>query len=433
MERKKITFLAIGSRGDLNPSCALARELKERGYDVCIATHQNFKSYVLEQRINYAAIAGNYQEILNTEIGLDLLAGKGKLRLINDKLFNEQLIDAYNSCKDSDAIIVFPLSLWGYHIAEKLNVPCICSSYVPITPTKDFPFLKFGNQKTRNFLLRHLNYFSYLVVEFLSWQADRKVINQFRQQVLKLAPVPFLGNRYRYNAPSKFKIKEISILYQFSSQVIPLPSDWNQPNLYITGNWFIEEEEEYRPSSDLFNFLKDKEKPIYIGFGSMVMRNPQQIAELLIEAINATKQRAIIASSWSNLEQFIDREKNPHIFVSSDYIPFNWLFPQTKLLIHHGGSGTTALGLKAGIPQILTPFFADQPAWAEKLVNLGVSSDFIPFKKLSSQELTTAIKSTINNPSIYDKAQKIKNLIERENGVKVAADKINYILNSFNN
>lgn len=425
MKKNKVVFLAVGSRGDINPSCALALELIRRNYDVCIATHSNFKSFVTEKGIDYAPIAGNYQNILNSEVGLNLLEGKGKLRLISDELFYEQLTDAYKACLDSSAIVVFPLSLFGYHIAEKLQVPCICSSYVPLTPTKDFPFLKFGNNRS---FLPYLNYFSYSIVNFLSWQADKKVINKFRQQVLNLPPIPFLGASYRKDAPPNFSVDEIPLLYQFSSHIIPYPSDWKRPNIHITGNWFLKEE--YQPPLELDNFVNCGEQPIYIGFGSMTMKNPQKIAAILVEAIDKTKQKAVISSGWSDLKNFVDYQDS-NIFISSDYIPFDWLFPKMKLLIHHGGSGTIALGLKSGTPQILIPFFADQPAWAEKLHNLEVSPKPIPFKKLSSHNLIEAIETTINSHSIHQKAKKISELLKQENGVKVAANLTEQIIKNF--
>lgn len=427
--KKRIIFLAVGSRGDLNPSCALAQELIARGYDVCIATHKNFQSFVEDKGIEYASISGNYNDILNSEAGLDLLEGKGKFRLINDELFYEQLVDAYRACQGSDAIIAFPLSLFGYHIAEKLNIPCICSSYVPITATKDFPFLKFDRNKN-NKLLSTLNYFSYLLIDFLSWNSDRKIINKFREKILGLTPIPFLGVRYRQDAPKNFKSEDIPILYQFSSHVIPRPSDWNSSNLYITGNYFLDEDKVYNPPPELIEFINKGEKPIYLGFGSMTIRNPQQTAEILLEVIKTTKQRVILSPTWSEVEKyFCDRDDN--IFVNSSYIPFNWLFPKIKFIIHHGGSGTTALALKAGIPQIILPFFADQPAWGNLMVKLGVSPDCIPFQQLSAQPLINAIVKILNNTQYCDRAETISKLIQQENGVKTAADIIEEKINNF--
>ena len=422
MTKSKITFLAIGSRGDLNPACTLAKELMTRGNKVCIATHANFESFVKEKNIEYAPISGNYQTILNSEAGLNLMDGKGKFRLIEDELFYSQLLDAYEACKGSDLVVTFPLSLFGYHIAEKLNIPCIISSYVPITPTSKFPFLRFDLQKT-NKLSAPLNRFSYSLIEFLSWNSDRKLINKFRQEILDLPPIPFLGTRYRKNAPKNFQPEEIPILHQFSPHVIPRPADWLSKNVFITGNWFIDEEKVYEPPQELVDFISQGQQPIYIGFGSMTIRDPKQTAEIISEAIRQTKQRAIFSPSWSKVEKYLE-PKDQSIFVNSSYIPFNWLFPQMKFVIHHGGSGTTALALRAGIPQIIIPFFADQPAWGGTMVNLGVSPKLIPFKKLSTDQLISAILKITDSSLYSDKAIEVSKLIQQENGVKVAADLI---------
>lgn len=420
LKKMKITFLAVGSRGDLNPSCILGQELVRRGYEVKIATHNNFKSFVENRGLKFASISGNYRAILNSEVGLDLLEGKGKLRLIDDQLFLAQLEDAYRACMDSDAIIVFPLSLWGYHIAEKLQIPLICSSYVPLSKTGDYSFLKFGKNTKK--WLSPLNRSSYSMVEFLSWQADRKVINHFRQEILKLSPIPFLGTAYRQDAPPNFKSDEIPLLYQYSPLVIPQPSDCQQTNTHITGYWFPQDEN-YQPPPELIDFIEQPQKPIYIGFGSMTIRDPEKTAQILLEAIQTNKQRAIISPGWANLDKYMPSE-HPNLFILADYVPFNWLFPKLKLLIHHGGSGTTALGLKAGIPQILIPFFADQPAWADKLFNLGVSPFPIPFQKLSSKQLTQAIKNTLEDQRLYSQARELGEKIQLEQGTENAASLI---------
>ena len=264
MTKSKITFLAIGSRGDLNPSCSLAKELIAREHRVCIATHGNFESFVKEKNIEYAPVSGNYETILSSEAGLSLMDGKGKFRLIDDELFYSQLLDAYEACKGSDLIVTFPLSLFGYHIAEKLNIPCLISSYFPLTPTGKFPFLRFDLHKTNKFL-SPLNRFSYSLIEFLSWNSDRKPINKFRQEVLDLPPIPFLGTRYRKDAPKNFKSEDVPILHQFSSHVIPRPADWLSQNVSITGNWFIDEEKVYEPPQELVDFIAQGKQPIYIG------------------------------------------------------------------------------------------------------------------------------------------------------------------------
>ncbi|MEL6929570.1 MAG: glycosyltransferase, partial [Cyanobacteria bacterium J06600_6] len=199
----RITFLAVGSRGDVNPACTVASRLKEVGYQVCVATHENFHSFVDDLGLEFAPIAGNYQQLLKTEAGFDTLEGKGGFRLISDDLLLQQLEASLAACEGSDLIISFPLSLYGYHIAEKLNTRFLAMSYIPLIATKEFPFLGFGSQKA-GLLSPLLNLLSYKIAELILWQSDRPVINQFRQS-LGLPKIPLLGVAFRRDVPQNLR------------------------------------------------------------------------------------------------------------------------------------------------------------------------------------------------------------------------------------
>ena len=169
-----ITLLAVGSQGDLNPACALACGLQKAGYRVRVATHRNFAQFVAQQGIEFAPIAENFKEILGSEAGYQLLEGKN-VKLVGEELFKEMLQDALQACRGSRAIIFFPLSVWGYHIAEKLGILCFLASYIPLSPTKEYAFLRFGTP-TQNPLKAWLNPWSYRLIESLIWQRDRLVM-----------------------------------------------------------------------------------------------------------------------------------------------------------------------------------------------------------------------------------------------------------------
>ncbi|MEL6442271.1 MAG: glycosyltransferase, partial [Cyanobacteria bacterium J06621_8] len=417
-------------RGDFNPACALAEKLTEKGYQICIATHKNFETFVKSRELEFAPISGNYQEILETEAGLNLLEGSGRLKLIDDELLYQQMMDAYDAATGSDALIIFPLSYFGYYIAEKLNIPCIFSCFMPITATKKFPFLRFDLDKTPK-ISAPLNYFSYVLIDFLSWQSNRKIINRFRKEV-GLSPINILGNSYRRNIPKMLKPQNILVLYLYSSAIVPRPQDWRQENIHITGNCFLEENEDYQPTLELKKFLDGGSQPLYIGFGSMTLREPNKYLDLLITAVRKTNQRAIISSSWSKMHLFYDEvEKSPNIFVIDSYVPHNWLFKEVKLVIHHGGAGTTAQALRAGTPQIVIPFFGDQPAWGNRMVKIGVASDCIPYQKLTTESLTKAIANAVNNEELEKQAQVFSDLIKKEDGVTNAANMIENYLSAF--
>lgn len=155
-----ITILAVGSRGDVQPYCALALGLQRAGHRLRIATHYNFEEFVSKQGLEFTPIAGNFQELLKSEEGQKLLAGQ-RNKLLSDELFQKQLADAWQGCQGTDVIIFNPLASWGYHIAEKLAVPCFMASCIPVSPTRAFPFLKFAIA-SRNPFDSTRNYASYL-------------------------------------------------------------------------------------------------------------------------------------------------------------------------------------------------------------------------------------------------------------------------------
>jgi sterol 3beta-glucosyltransferase len=115
------------------------------------------------------------------------------------------------------------------------------------------------------------------------------------------------------------------------------------------------------PSPELKAFLAKEPKPIYIGFGSVIVKDPDALTKTIIEAVRASGQRAILAKGWggTNVEQY------PDFIFPLDAVPHDWLFPQLTAAVHHGGAGTTAAAMRAGIPTMVVPFFGDQFFWAD--------------------------------------------------------------------
>jgi UDP:flavonoid glycosyltransferase YjiC (YdhE family) len=158
MQPLQVTILTIGSRGDVQPYCALALGLKRAGYKVRIATNRNYETLVTSLGLDFAPIAGNYQELLNSEAGQKLLTGQSN-KLISDELLLKQMQDAVEACQSVDIFIFTMLALWGYHIAEKLGVPSFLAAAVPVSATRSFPFLQFAKVTTTP-ILGMLNYAS---------------------------------------------------------------------------------------------------------------------------------------------------------------------------------------------------------------------------------------------------------------------------------
>lgn len=404
----RVTILTVGSRGDVQPYCALALGLQHAGYWVQIATHDNFKELVRKQGLKFAPIAGNFQEILGSEEGREFLEGKRR-KLVSEDLFQKQLVDSWQACQKTDVVIFAPLASWGYHIAEKLAVPCFMAACMPLSPTREFPFLM-SKKASRNPFSGSLNYASYLLIEFLFWQKNRQRINRFRKKTLDLSPLPFFGARFTRKRPSN--LSPLPVLYGFSPSVVPKPLDW--PDwLHVTGYWLLDQKQDYEPPKELVDFINDGPPPVYVGFGSMTPQNPDLLTEMVLEALERTKQRGILLSGWAGLGNI----KKPDSVFVIDSVPHDWLFPRMAAVVHHGGSGTTAAGCRAGVPSLIVPFLGDQFFWGERLADLGVGPSPIPYKALSALRLADAIQVAVNDEAMRSRAVALGKRIKEEDGV----------------
>lgn len=417
MSAKLITLVAPGSRGDVIPAIALGVGLKQAGKEVKIATNQNYKDLTLAHNLKFVPISGNFEQALNSERGLKFLEGKA-VNPFSSHEFVQQMIDAWNACQGSDAIVFFPPSLWVSHIAEKLQIPGFFASFLPIDQTKEFFILNFQNRST-DWIQELVNWNSYSVVWILAQLVNLNEINSLREYINlpKLSLIDVLDRSIFQN--NKYNLSNIPSLYYFSSTLVKKPKDWTD-HKYITGNWFLPSVE-YQLNRQLLNFIEAGEKPVYIGFGSMTIRNSKQLAETLAKSIEQTKIRVIIGSGWSNLEQHF--QNSDKVYIIKDFVPFDWLFPKLKFAIHHGGSGTVACGIKAGIPQIILPIFTDQFCWAEILYRQRLSPRPVSMKKINVDNLNQAILNLLYNFDCYDYYAKVlqNKFFLEANGVEQAA------------
>ncbi|MGD1895650.1 MAG: glycosyltransferase [Phormidesmis sp.] len=418
-----ITILTVGSRGDVQPFCAIALGLMQAGHSVTLASSPNFADFAAQWNIPFAPIAGDFQALLSSSVGLDLLEGNSKAELIEEDLRWQQLLNAWDACQGSDIIVFSPLTTWGYHLAEALKIPGILATQVPVSATRAFPFLGFA-RRCDQWLQGWANLFSYRLVGFLFWRRSAKVINRFRQDVLGLSKLPWLGAQYRRDAPSQ--LSPLPVLNCFSSAVIPPALDWDD-SVHQGGYCFLDTSKSFTPSVALQDFLIEDPKPLYIGFGSMIPRHPEKLAQMIVSAIEETKQRAVLCSGWGNIKQ----TDLPSSIFLAESVPHDWLFPRVAAAIHHGGAGTTAATLRAGIPSVVVPFFADQPVWGELLEQIGVSPATYPQMTLTCEQLTDGIRRVVEQDEFGERARWVRSQIMTEDGVTKAVSMIESCLQDF--
>jgi sterol 3beta-glucosyltransferase len=202
-------------------------------------------------------------------------------------------------------------------------------------------------------------------------------------------------------------------LCAYSPLVVPKAHDWSTET-HVTGYWFLNPLTSWEPPQDLIDFLSAGPPPIFIGFGSTTIRNSEDITTLVFEALKQTGQRGIIAQGWGGLSS---ANLPKSVFAVKD-IPFDWLFPRMAALVHHGGAGTTAYGLRAGVPTIIIPFILDHFFWGRQITALGIGPQPILPKRLTTERLANAIHIVINDQALRTRASKIGEALQAEQGVE---------------
>lgn len=172
-------------------------------------------------------------------------------------------------------------------------------------------------------------------------------------------------------------------------------------------------ETSFTPPEEITAFLNAGPKPIYIGFGSIVVDNPLKLTRIIFEAVRKTGQRALVSKGWGNL----GADEVPDNILMIGNCPHDWLFRQVSCVIHHGGAGTTAAGLALGRPTIIVPFFGDQQFWGNIVARAGAGPAPIPHKNLNVQNLSNAIAKALE-PSTLERAQTIALKMQEESGVR---------------
>lgn len=406
----QITIIAGGSRGDVQPYVALGKGLRESGHTVRVLAPQDYQGLITAYGLEFFDMGGGVKTMAQSQIQdiveqgniLKILAVTGKGA---QQLALQSAINGLVACQGSDLILAGFAGLSnGLALAEKLRVPFLQAHLMPFTPTSEFPSV-LTPQIPQTRVTRWANGLSHRLAQQMMWQMLRPADNQARK-VLKMAPAPFWG-------PFASLQREAQpIIYGYSPQVISPPADW--PNyIHVTGYWFLEPPAGWEPPSDLVNFLQAGPPPIYVGFGSMLSRKPEETADLVLKALARTGQRAVLSSGWGGLK----KENLPETAFMVGSIPHSWLFPRMAAVVHHGGAGTTGAGLRAGIPSIITPFFGDQPFWGHRVYELGVGPKPIPRQQLTVESLAKAMHIAVSDAVIQKNAVHLGELIRAEDGI----------------
>lgn len=402
----RILITSFGTRGDIEPYVALGGALRDRGHDVTIAAPEGFRELVESVSVQLYP-AGSRMLTMLREIMPELSGAGDALRTLGvmRDAMREHIDEQWAAAQaaDPDLIVYHPKCLAGPHVAEALRVPEALSIPLPFyTPTRAFPIPFIGGVSLGGWGNRA----SYAFTRMATIMYGR-MVNDFRNRI-------GLRSIGRFADPlRKPDGSPVPVVYPYSPHLVPVPADY-PPSAHVTGYWFLPQDPAWRPDERLTDFLAAGEAPVYVGFGSMGFgKGADERRDAVLGALAAHRLRGVVATGWGGLAA--GDTPSDDVFVV-DAVPHEWLFERVSAVVHHGGAGSTAAGLRAGKPSLICPFLGDQPFWGARVHAAGAGPEPLPSKKLVAG-LTARIGDLTRHEEYRVRVARLGETIRSEDGV----------------
>jgi sterol 3beta-glucosyltransferase len=406
---KPVVIFTIGTQGDVRPCVALGQGLHRAGYPVRIATSGNFAELVRHAGLEFYPLTADFQAMLESDrsIGDQGLNPRAMIRIFRDHYANwaaNWVQEGLAASQGAGLLIGVSNSIMlAKALSEALTIPFAIARLQPCTLSRILPPVMLISSCRK--LPGVVSLGAHYLIFKLLWDVMRPAINDIVRPQLGLPLYPWYGPYFR-------DLHTAKAINGFSQHVLPRPADWPD-NSQVTGYWFFDQTEWRRPEA-LSQFLTAGPKPVYIGFGSMVSSSARAFTQTVLDAVKKSGRRAVLATGWGGL----DGEEGPQdeqIFFLR-HAPHDCLFPLMSAAVHHGGAGTAAAAVRAGIPSVIVPFFGDQPFWARCLNRQGVAPLALERKSLTADGLASALAAT-QQPTMIQMAAALGRAVRAEDGI----------------
>ena len=417
----KITICTFGSRGDIQPYLALAVGLQQAGHKVTLAAAQNFAEWIRSYGVNAYPVRIDAQAGMQEPKFKAAMESHNLLRQLQgfrhgmDMLMTDALDDCWQAAHEAEFLILGTTAQGGVDIANQRKIPMAFAALQQSLPTRAYPsfIVPFSLGGSFNKLSHSL---------FLGgvWLVMGKAFSQWRTKRFGLPPWRSMQDMFN-TCPS-----DSPWLMGYSPLMLPKPPDWEMYH-HVTGYWFLDAPANWQPAPELAHFLESGPPPVYVGFGSMSDKDPERRTRMALRALELTGQRGVLSTGWGG----VARLKTSANVIFVDDVPHSCLFPRMAAVVHHGGAGTTAAGLRAGVPSLIAPFMLDQFFWANKIVKLGVGPRLPDAKNLTAEKLAQAIDIAVTGTNLRARAAAFGEKIRAENGVSRAVEIIDRYASDF--
>ncbi|WP_338893046.1 glycosyltransferase [Rhodococcus sovatensis] len=419
----KFVLPFTGSRGDIAPGLALGIELAGRGHEVVFGAPPNLVTFATAATasasgISIVSFGPDTQALLES----DLVRTRIKSR--NPRVRTAALAELANFGWDdmteqlsqmsvgADAAVAGTLGQeMTFNCAEALSIPFFALHYCPLRSNGSVSVLP-GRE-----LPGIVNRGTWRILESLRWRSMKNRENSQRTALgLPAASQPLSTRIARYGG--------IEIQAYDSSFFPGLSQEWGKRRPFVG---FLElsaatttSAPESTCDSPLRRWIDEGPPPLYFGFGSMPVQDPPALMDMIEDVCRSGGHRAVVSSGWSALDEFMDPTAAVATVGPVDHAT---LFPLCRAAIHHGGAGTTAASIRAGLPTMTCWFSADQPFWGAALTRTGAGTS-AKFTTLTTDTLASGIATLLRTDTASRAAELADSMTPASDSLQAAADLI---------
>jgi len=382
----KVSMVILGTRGDVQPMVALAIELMKRNHEVIFCAPPEHEGWVTKLGVPFMAFGPPIRKKIRENpskqkggvaVKIDPKAGK--------KMTLDQMTLLPEIIRGSDLVLGTGIVLGVHTAADAVGAVYRLVAFYPVIlgttpedPLKSRMMFGFGR--------------------FAINAAMKGFINKTRKQ-LNLKPIRdawenWMGEEVILASDPEVNKAREGVAFRFKQ----------------TGFMLMPSAGEIPPALD--EFISRGTPPVYIGFGSNPIEDPGKYSGMFSEVQRETGQRLIVSKGWAELPDSDDQDIH---FV--DEIPFDLVFPKLAAVVYHGGTGTMASVVRAGIPQAIFPFMGDQFDNRKQALRLGIAPETCDFKEMTGPKLSGAINKCLKEPVFGDNARILAQKLAGRNGV----------------
>lgn len=373
-----VTLITVGSRGDVQPMLAFALALRRRGHTVRLGVPPDFRDGITGHGFECGAVGREVKPFLTGPAfqGSSSARTRAFWRFLQEQI-PVQMHDARVLCEGADVVAWAGVAFGAVSVAEKARLPLLGVTYTTcMLPSDRHP----SPDVSRRDLPAWVNRLTWrLGPPFAALVLD-PAVNRARAS-LGLPPMRFFDH---FECP-----------WAIAADPALFPPDPQWPARIQAANFIYLDDGPQALGPELDAWLSDGEPPVFVGFGSMPASGIERIERVLREAMAALGKRCLLAAGWAGLG---GQGLPPGWRVAHGDLPHHRLFPRVAAVVHHGGSGTTAAALRAGVPQLILPLILDQHHHAHQLHWAGLGPRPVPLGRVDARQLADGLRHVLNQP-----------------------------------